>query len=329
MSDLLSSSNLALANESRVGAIQSWFGTKSGVASIAGLICIAVVAFVIADVTNGQGNPQKSNAKNTPSSPYQQATSAYQTAYQQYWTTPQANPTILPVQFPQPPQGQAWGLGQQPNINPLPALSPSAPHFPNHWNSPEEAVANQRVLELVNKVQQSAESEREELVKQLRGLVEEQFATRHQEQAKQIKELELQLQKAKDIHKKRSDKKDEIVDRRMAELLQSPDDLEWNRGILNSGNRPPQAPRNIFVPQAYSPGDVYRVPATPYPSSQPYPSGYPAGQVPNSNLLREPQTPPVQIRRPARNPTAPAPRSSTAPTDEVEVNVEEVVPPTF
>ncbi len=328
MSDLLSSSNLALSHESPMGTIRSWFRTKSALASIIGLICIAVVAFVITDVTNGQGNPQKINAKNTASSPYQQTRNAYQLAYQQFSNTPPTNNTMIPVQFPQPPHGQAWGNGQQPSLHALPALPPSAPFFQAHVTTPEEAAANQRVMELVNKIQQSAESDREELTKQLRGFVEEQFAIRHQEQAKQIKELEAQLQKAKDIHKKRSDKKDEIVDRRMAELLQSPDDLEWNRGILNSGNRPPQTPRNVFVPNAYSPAEVYRLPASAYPSAQPYPSpnSYPAPQAPNGSLFREPQMTPAQTRRPTSNRSVPAPRSSTAPTDEVEVDVEEAVP---
>ncbi len=78
----------------------------------------------------------------------------------------------------------------------------------------------------------TADQEKEGLRKSLKAAVDKLFDLRHAAHAKQVDKLDSELKQAKELLKKRSDRKDEIVERRMAELLETPDDLAWNPGPL-------------------------------------------------------------------------------------------------
>ena len=165
-----------------------------------------------------------------------------------------------------------------------------------------EAAATQSINELSNQLSNATGEQKKALRKSLTEAVGKLFDLRHAAQAKQVEKLESELAEAKELLKKRSERKDEIVDRRIAELLQSADDLAWNRGIAN----PPVPATNYALPpngypQALLPNGTYNtVPSGSYPYSV-VPNPY------NTAPTYSPGTPPGTLY------SNPVPPSSTRP----------------
>lgn len=104
--------------------------------------------------------------------------------------------------------------------------------------SPEETAANSSVAMMVAKIQQAKEEDKPELSAALKKQLVELFKLRHAAQAKEIEEMEKQLEQAKTLHTKRNEKQDEIVERRFRHLMNELDDLDWDRGVKSPVAQP-------------------------------------------------------------------------------------------
>lgn len=168
---------------------------------------------------------------------------------------------------PSPVTGSLPRSGAQAYYYPVPpqqVLTP--PPFTNTqvtaYSSPEELKASESARNLLNQMRQSPQ-QRTELMPELKSAIGKLFDLRHQEQAQQIEKLEEQLKKAKDLHAKRAENRDEVIDRRIASLLGDRDDLDWNRGVVES-------PSGSSGPYSTAPGQYgynaggYGPPVLPY-----------------------------------------------------------------
>ena len=161
--------------------------------------------------------------------------------------------------------------------NNLQYQSPQYYTIPNLPVNKAEAAATQEISELSKQLRTATGDQKKALRKSLTDAVGKLFDLRHAAQAKQVEKLESELAEAKELLKKRSERKDEIVDRRIAELLQSADDLAWNREIANPAT-------NYALPNASTlngTNSIYTVPPSgSYPGYQVAPPS-PYGTAPN------------------------------------------------
>ena len=148
------------------------------------------------------------------------------------------------------------------------------------YTSPTERAAAEDIVQLVNKLRQANGEKKSELRKSLNEAVSKQFELRHAAQAKQVEKLEAELAEAKELHKKRGERKDEITERRIAELLESADDLAWNRELVAQ----PRAPSNYSLPNGNAQPYFHEM-VPPSGPNQPYPYGPPTRYYPNSTPL--------------------------------------------
>jgi hypothetical protein len=83
-------------------------------------------------------------------------------------------------------------------------------------------------FELAKKYRE-AESEREKgaIKKQMKSTMSELFEIREEEKTKRIEELEKELAKLKKTIKKRKQNKNKIIEKRMKQLIEKEEDLEW------------------------------------------------------------------------------------------------------
>jgi hypothetical protein len=174
---------------------------------------------------------------------------------------------------------------------------------------PAEISATNEINQLRNQLRSASGDQKKAVHKSLTEAVGKLFDLRHAAQAKQVERLESELAEAKELHKKRGERKDEIVERRMAELLQSADDLAWNREIAGAPNA------NYAAPYGYAPTNVpynsYTVPLRNDPYIVPVP------QPVNPSLIPQSSTPPQFIPLSARgkDPAAAIPVDLVDPVD--------------
>ncbi len=157
---------------------------------------------------------------------------------------------------------------------------------------PAEQSVTSQINQIRNQLRSATGDQKKELRTALTTAVGKLFDLRHAAQAKQVEKLEEELAEAKELHKKRGERKGEIVDRRIAELLQAPDDLAWNRNIvgqLNGAQNIASAPAGSTQPyNIASPllqGDQNPISTVPlFESHSTYAPGQPALSVsPQSN----------------------------------------------
>lgn len=87
---------------------------------------------------------------------------------------------------------------------------------------------DRRAAELANRIRQTADKEaRESLRGELRETLNKAFDERREQQLQEIEQLQKQLAAIRDLDEKRQQRKEEIVQRRMSELLSEPDALDW------------------------------------------------------------------------------------------------------
>jgi parvulin-like peptidyl-prolyl isomerase len=90
---------------------------------------------------------------------------------------------------------------------------------------------------------ENTEDEKKALRKKLSQVLGQQFDLHLEEQQKELDELEKQVAKLKAVLKKRKDAKENIVERRLEQLVQDADGLGWNapQGSILGGNH-----RNLY-----------------------------------------------------------------------------------
>lgn len=112
-------------------------------------------------------------------------------------------------------------------------------------SSPE----TQKLVQKWRQLQQdpnAAAGQADQVKLELRDQLATEFAEKHQQHADQIEQLSKQLEQARTLHQKRGSKKDEIIDRRLGELLGSPDDMGWNVPAISGGSSYRSAP--VYAP---------------------------------------------------------------------------------
>ena len=100
--------------------------------------------------------------------------------------------------------------------------------------TPETETLRQRIQRM-----RPEDSDRKELVAELRSVLTNEFQVMHDRQAKEIEAAQKRLEKLQATHKLREERKEEIIDRRLAQLTGQPDVLDW---IPQSVQRQPQQP---------------------------------------------------------------------------------------
>ncbi|WP_145171256.1 hypothetical protein [Rubripirellula lacrimiformis] len=93
----------------------------------------------------------------------------------------------------------------------------------------EQMKGELEVQALAYEIKRSQRDDQKELKRtELRSLLERQFDSMHDQQAQKIAELKERLEKAEAMHAQRSDNKSLIVNRRMDQLMGTPDELSWD-----------------------------------------------------------------------------------------------------
>lgn len=201
--------------------------------------------------------------------------------------------------------------------------------------SPNGPTADPSVTRLLAELQDMDESvdAYDRKMQELRTRLSLQFDSMHEAQANEIAKTEERLESLRELHRKRGERKDEIVQRRMDELLGRDDALRWEIApspAIDTPNYtpnystpvlPPQAlaPRmnlptgDAFVPSAKSPDDsgdddiTVRAwpplpPLPPSPPTPPAPVSPPAAvPIPDDRLMDELMAPQIELdesRRP-------------------------------
>jgi hypothetical protein len=235
-----------------------------------GLSMFCVVMFIalsVMRVGNTEAQQSVGGFLPPPLLPPQIQTSAPQ---QQPRTFPTANdgfglPPGVYTQFAAPPNG----VYSNNLANVLPGAMPTAAPM---------TESDRRALELANRIRQTRDNdEREQLRKQLRETLNAAFDQRREQQLQEIAELERQLDSIRKLDETRQQRKEEIVQRRMSDLLSEPDALDWEPKRLQGQYG---FPRSTIAPQYYLPALELPVAA----STPRVPGVLPRGQNQDSNL---------------------------------------------
>jgi hypothetical protein len=151
-----------------------------------------------------------------------------------------------------------------------------------------EVLAEQLVAQLVQQLRQKPEGEADpETLGRLRELVEKQFDLRHEAQMARLEKVLADAKQAQTILDQRAERKEEIVERRIAELLGQSDPLNWDYPAASpSAAYVSPYPYNYQIP-------VYSSPVSPY-------AAQPTAQVNRFPSLANPAAPlpataPVQV----------------------------------
>lgn len=139
-----------------------------------------------------------------------------------------------PLEGRQPPgDGRRRGPGQGPGParGPgMPGMQPGMPFPPPLDPETEELNRNDAALErecaeLASRLRRAAKDERENLKKQLTEAVNKHFDVRQKRRELQLKRLEEELQRLRETNRKRIEAREQLVNRRLAELMGPHDDL--------------------------------------------------------------------------------------------------------
>jgi hypothetical protein len=100
---------------------------------------------------------------------------------------------------------------------------------PNSWTmlAGNNNKMDENVAKLVKELKSAEGANKETVLTKLKSAVGEQFDNRQVGKAKELKALEEQLAKLKEIHAKRSQQRDQIVTERVQQLLREAEGLGW------------------------------------------------------------------------------------------------------
>jgi hypothetical protein len=91
----------------------------------------------------------------------------------------------------------------------------------------QERDVERKIHSLVERVMKGTKEEREKSKDELKGLVAEQFKIRQSRRKFELTRFEEQLKRLRESHEKREQQGDEIIRRRVSELLGERDDLNF------------------------------------------------------------------------------------------------------
>ncbi len=95
----------------------------------------------------------------------------------------------------------------------------------------EEENTMQGVTTLLNKLRTVEGAEKESVVDKLKNAVGEQFDQRQNAKLKELKALEEQLARLKEIHNKRTQQREQIIGDRVQQLIREVDGLGWGTDV--------------------------------------------------------------------------------------------------
>lgn len=152
--------------------------------------------------------------------------------YNPYATPPNPQRPNLPGTPPYPPQLSSAGVTSQLNQPP----SGWSDSVPSEWAQPRYPVRVNGDEPLPPEAQnllqelraQPPGSRDEKKLAALREAIEKKFQAKHEGHVKRLEKLQAEMDKAQQILDRRQKQRDEIIDRRVAELLGQSDPLGWN-----------------------------------------------------------------------------------------------------
>lgn len=267
---------------------------------VIGLAMLCVVMFIALAVMRAGNTVAQQNVGGFSFSQQQQQ----QPTDTQQPSAPQQQPTAWP------PANGGFG-GPPPNNQNNSQNNPQQHPFRDGWAAPPNAVhpnnlahgfpgpmstaapmteSDRRALEIANRIRQTRDNdEREQLRNQLRETLNAAFDQRRAQQLQEMEQLERQVDSIRKLDEKRQQRKEEIVQRRMSDLLSEPDALDWE----------PKRPEGQYGFPGPMPGSL-----PPGGLQPPRVSGFQAsGQNQDSNfqrpLLVEPSFPAVDPNNPS------------------------------
>lgn len=172
----------------------------------------------------------------------------------------------------------------------FPQTAPQSDLFGGVYRSPHNPKVQELVGRLRGAAYQDANATRS-VKEELKEALAEEFDQKHAKHREQIESLEQKLAEAKALHSKREEKKQEIVERRMAELLGQTDDLSWD--LSDNRSNSPNFPAPAFAPHQNSlaPSN-FSVPTTADRANTPPPARPSTALVPGQSSI-----PPSQPKR--------------------------------
>jgi hypothetical protein len=93
--------------------------------------------------------------------------------------------------------------------------------------SAAEAILGSRVSELIQRLARASSQESQEITKQLPELLAKQFDLRQKRHQMEIAALETKVKKLKDLVNKRQESRDDIIRRRLEQLVRESQGLDW------------------------------------------------------------------------------------------------------
>lgn len=146
--------------------------------------------------------------------------------------TPPPSYTITGVNPSQPPP-----TAPPPPAVPMPPGSPSFPgrvnfarpgNFPFYPVTVQEVGVSREAEQLAQRyTAEKSDAEREKIKNQLTELLKEQFDQRQKRHEEEIKQLEAQVKKLRDLVDKRQENRREIITRRLDQILREAQGLGW------------------------------------------------------------------------------------------------------
>jgi hypothetical protein len=163
------------------------------------------------------------------------------------------------------------------------------------YTTTTESAHAQRTMQLANELRLMKEDDesRESKLKELRTHLEREFTELHQKQLAEIERTEKRLESLKALHDKRGENKNNIVERRIDELLGKADPLRWNVSpVLPTPQISQPAPQSV---KGQNRSGIFRQFPTPHDPEQTLPIPVPPrtdpGPVTAGKVLRVPLSP--------------------------------------
>jgi DNA anti-recombination protein RmuC len=103
-----------------------------------------------------------------------------------------------------------------------PPMDPKTEELNRH-----EMKLDRECVELASRLRRAAKDERENLTKQLTEAVNKHFDVRQKRRELQLQHLEDELKRLRKANQKRIEAREQLVNRRLADLLGQPDDLRF------------------------------------------------------------------------------------------------------
>lgn len=133
-------------------------------------------------------------------------------------------PDVVPPVPPRPPVAAMQPIPAPPGARPFVARPYSAVYFNDFGETGLSHQAEQLAQQLAAA---KSDSDRDKIKAQLSDLLEKQFGERQKRHEEEIKQLEAQVKKLRDLVEKRQENRREIIARRLDQIVKEAQGLGW------------------------------------------------------------------------------------------------------